>query len=1204
MKLTFAVLEKSFIHLALIAGFTGILGGYARCQGQIAAAIAKPNASTSQLDKAQQLNTRIHQLYKQGQYANAIPLAHSAVKIHEKVLGSEHPRTATSLNNLALLYLAHGQYKESEILFQRALGIREKRLKSDHPQIAATVNNLGTAYRAQAKYHQAGQLFKRALELRQEILKAEHPAILQSLTDLARLYQNRGDYPNARLLYRKDARRKLDTLLESENLNLPKDLRTVQRLLNRAQEQEGAGNYAEAERLRQQALAIPIAVSPTPRPESDINGSVPDELALSDPLMLAEIYNNLGLLEKAEGRSQQAETYLRSAILLQKNAVGFKHPDFATSLHNLAELFSKQGDYLKAEFILRCVLDVQKKNFTPGAEEDLKICGSEEEFKKLGDLPDTVKHPNVAKTLNNLAKLYSAQGKYKIAEPLYQKTFEIRKDPKVLGPNHPEVAVTLHGLGELNLQQENYGDAKHYMDSALAIRKKAVDNGSLDPKSPDLARSYSGLGEYHKARGNYPEAESYFKQALDIVEDLFGSDPVVALALDILGDLEQEQGNYEEAEDYHQRSLKIRLASLGDDHPDVAESYRNLSWLALAQGETEQACCQRQIAAAIAYMTKATEIEDKHLGSILTIGSETRKRSYMETLAETTNGTVSLHVQYAPDSPQAARLALTNVLRRKGRILDALAGSLKLLRERLNDRDRELLDELNSTRSQLANLIYNPPSNEDNVSKYKTRVAQLKSKEEALAEKLARRSAEFAAQSEPEITIESIQQLIPNNSALVEFVSYRPVDPQTKKFGEPRYVAYIVHSQGELQWVELGDAKEIDQAVLEFRQSLREKSSNVKTIAREVDFRVMQPIRQRLGDAQFVLVAPDSQLSLIPFAALVDEGGRYLVDRYNFNYLSSGRDLLHLKETTPSQESLILLADPNYDFAEVTTVEENPPELPKPDLRGLTDPSVTTWAAFARATLPFFSSAQARSRDLELLKFSELLGTAEEEKGITKLLPEFTVLTKKKATENFVKELEQAPKILHIATHGFFLETEPLPAPDRVENNTSLQDDFAFAVVPRTNASHKSKLRHLENPLIRSGIALAGFNKRQSGLEDGVLTALEAAGLNLGGTDLVVLSACETGLGDIANGEGVYGLRRAIAIAGSDSQLMSLWKVSDEGTKDLMVEYYERLKEGVPRSEALRQVQSAMLHSGNQQHPFFWAAFTPSGDWQPVFSRF
>ncbi|MGD2184232.1 tetratricopeptide repeat protein [Lusitaniella coriacea] len=1145
MKLTFAVLEKSFIHLALIAGFTGILGGYARCQGQIAAAIAKPNASTSQLDKAQQLNTRIHQLYKQGQYTNAIPLAHSAVKIHEKVLGSEHPKTATSLNNLALLYLAHGQYKESEILFQRALEIREKRLKPDHPQIAATVNNLGTAYRAQAKYRQAGHLFKRALELRQEILKAEHPAILQSLTDLARLYQDRGNYPSATLLYAKDARGKLDILLESE---------------------------------------------------SDPDDSVPDELMLSDELMVAEIYNNLGLLQKAEGHELAAETHFRSAILVQKNVVGFKHPNFATSLHNLAELFSRQGDYLKAEFILRCVLDVQKKNFTPGAEEDLKICGSEEEFKKLKDLPDTVKHPNVAKTLNNLAELYSAQGKYKIAEPLYKKTLAIREDPKVLGPNHPEVAKTLHGLGELNLQQNNYGDAKHYMDSALAIREKAKDDGVIARNHPDLAKSFTGLGEYHKARGNYPEAESYFKQALDIVEDMFGSDPVVALALDILGDLEQEQGNYEEAEDYHQRALTIRLESLGDEHPDVAESYRNLSWLALAQGEIDRA---------IAYMTKATEIEDKHLGSILTIGSETRKRSYMETLAETTNGTVSLHVQYAPDSPQAARLALTNVLRRKGRILDALAGSLALLRERLNDRDRELLDELNSTRSQLANLIYNPPSNEDNFPQYKTRVAQLKSKEEALAEKLAHRSAEFAAQSEPEITIESIQQLIPNNSALVEFVSYRPVDPQTKKFGESRYVAYIVHSQGELQWVELGDAKEIDQAVLEFRRSLREQSSNIETIAREVDFRVMQPIRQRLGDAQFVLIAPDSQLSLIPFAALVDEGGRYLVDRYNFNYLSSGRDLLHLKETTPSQESLVLLADPDYNLAEVTTVEENPPELPKPDRRDLdlADPSATTWAAFARATLPFFSSAHRRSRDLELLKFSGLLGTKEEAEGITQLLPEFTALTKTKATENFVKEL-QAPKILHIATHGFFLETEPLPFPDRVENKTLVKNDPVLAIEQRNNAPRKSKPRYLENPLIRSGIALAGFNKRQSGSEDGVLTALEAAGLNLGGTDLVVLSACETGLGDIANGEGVYGLRRAIAIAGSDSQLMSLWKVSDEGTKDLMVEYYERLKEGVPRSEALRQVQSAMLHSGNQQHPFFWAAFTPSGDWQPVFSRF
>lgn len=140
----------------------------------------------------------------------------------------------------------------------------------------------------------------------------------------------------------------------------------------------------------------------------------------------------------------------------------------------------------------------------------------------------------------------------------------------------------------------------------------------------------------------------------------------------------------------------------------------------------------------------------------------------------------------------------------------------------------------------------------------------------------------------------------------------------------------------------------------------------------------------------------------------------------------------------------------------------------------------------------------------------------------------------------------------------------------------------------------------LENPLLRSGLALAGINNRTKALSntnDGVLTALEVAGLNLRGTQLVVLSACETGLGDIKVGDGLYGLRRALVIAGSQSQVLSLWVVSDEGTKDLMVKYYQNLKLGKGRHEALREAQMELLKTPGYEHPYYWASFVPSGDW-------
>jgi CHAT domain-containing protein len=219
------------------------------------------------------------------------------------------------------------------------------------------------------------------------------------------------------------------------------------------------------------------------------------------------------------------------------------------------------------------------------------------------------------------------------------------------------------------------------------------------------------------------------------------------------------------------------------------------------------------------------------------------------------------------------------------------------------------------------------------------------------------------------------------------------------------------------------------------------------------------------------------------------------------------------------------------------------------------------------------------------LQFGALEGTAKEASGIAPLLPGAKLLTGSQATENAVKQFKGS-SILHIATHGFFLRDKP----QALISNTN----------PISGAPPNSNTIRSENPLLRAGLALAGFNPRRSGSEDGVLTALEVAGLNLRGTKLVVLSACETGVGDVVNGEGIYGLRRALVIAGAESQVLSLWKVSDEGTKDLMVNYYQKLKANMGRSEALRQTQLEMLQSEKYRHPYFWAAFIASGNWKSV----
>ena len=219
--------------------------------------------------------------------------------------------------------------------------------------------------------------------------------------------------------------------------------------------------------------------------------------------------------------------------------------------------------------------------------------------------------------------------------------------------------------------------------------------------------------------------------------------------------------------------------------------------------------------------------------------------------------------------------------------------------------------------------------------------------------------------------------------------------------------------------------------------------------------------------------------------------------------------------------------------------------------------------------------------------FTPLPGTAAEAKALKALLKlhDDHVLTGANATEAQLKHLH-GPRILHVATHGFFLRDQPMAADARK---------------PVGFAHDQRPVLVGENPLLRSGLALAGANVRRSGTnDDGILTAFEAAQLDLRGTELVILSACETGVGEVQNGEGVYGLRRALVLAGAQTQVTSLWKVADDATKDLMVDYYRGLLKGEGRSGALREVQKAMIASQDRWHPYYWAAFVPIGNWAPL----
>jgi CHAT domain-containing protein/Flp pilus assembly protein TadD len=831
------------------------------------------------------------------------------------------------------------------------------------------------------------------------------------------------------------------------------------------------------------------------------------------------------------GKYDEALQLAERVLEIRERVLGAEHPVVVATVNNLAILYQLIGDYTKAESLFQRTLTIMERALGP-------------------------EHPDVARLLNNLAFLYKSRGDYAKAEQLYLRSLTIKE--RTLGPEHPDVASTLNNLAFLHKTRGDYAKAEPLYKRALAILEKAV-----GPEYSDVASALNNLAILYRNRGDYAKAEPLYERALTILERALGPEhPDTASALNNLAIVYRVRGDYAKAEPLFQRTLTIHEKSLGSEHPLVASTLNELAVFYTAKGD---------IAQAIISLSRANTINERNFSRTLAAGSERQKLAYLNIFSKQTDFTLSLQSQVAPNDPQAFDLAFTTLLRRKGRGLDAMTDTIAVLRRSATPEDKTLFDRLTEARSQLAALSLREPD-AAKPDAYRTRLKTLTEKVEELEGKLSSRSAAFLNQRQP-VTITAVQAALPADSVLVEFALFAPLDAQTVKSKPPRYLAYLLPAQGEPKWVDLGKAAMIDRAVDAWRIALRNpKRTDVRQLARAVDERVMQPVRALLdqmpGENRRLLIAPDGSLNLIPFAALVDEQSKYLVERYSISYLTSGRDLLRLQTSEPSKETPLVLANP--DFGRFITIET----------RGGVESSGTQ------------NQAQTQIDPTQFF-FQPLPATEDEALAIKAVLPKASVLQQEDATEAALKQV-RGPQILHIATHGFFLNNHEASTADGrgFSSNNPLR-------IPDLTPNNWSA--YIKDPLLRSGLALAGANHGKSGDDDGVLTALEAASLDLSGTKLVVLSAGDTGVGDVKNGEGVQGLRRALILAGSESQVMSLWPVSDEATKDLMIPYYKALQEGAGRSEGLRQVQLGMIRGRNdRRHPFFWAAFIQSGEWKSL----
>lgn len=844
------------------------------------------------------------------------------------------------------------------------------------------------------------------------------------------------------------------------------------------------------------------------------------------------------------GKYSEARQSIEKSFEINQKELGLENQTVVINLTQLGRNLAALGDYKGAEKVNLQALAIEQKIFEPN-------------------------HPHTANTLNYLASVYAQQESFPKAVEHYQKAFAMREE--IYGKFHPTVAISLINLGvvhntlgdnvkaievyekALNIlektsgtenlnfavvlnnigkiynETDEYKKAETYLVRAVAILEKLY-----QPDNPRIFDVLTNLASSHIGMRNVDKAEALFQRIVAAREKSFGENhPLTAHALYNLGNLSALKNDFAKAEQLYLRALEIRKKIYGNQSTTVSEVLSSLALLLANKGEIEQS---------LKLQEQANEIDEQNIGFNLTIGSERQKLAYLNSLFERTNQSLLLQTKYAAENPLAIGLAATTVLRQKGRVLDAVANNLSELHRRSSPQDKELLDKFNKITREISELNLSG-AEEISISEHQQKIKTLIDEREKLEDEISRRVAGFFPKSKP-VTLPLIQSAIPNDFVLLEFAAYSPDSSlvDNPSFDKQRYIVYVLQNQSEIKWKDLGQIKQIDDLIDSFRQALSNpEKRDLQQIARQLDEKIMKPVRSLIGNTKKLFVSPDGNLNLIPFEALIDEQNRYLVENYSFTYLSSGRDLLRMQVVKESKNKPLLVANPAFG---------------EPD---------------SMQTLALKRQSITTTRNLTDTYFAPLSGTIQEARSIQTLFPEAEVLSEKRATETTLKQIN-APKILHIATHGFFLE----------------------------NINKKDQT---ENPLLRSGLALAGANQRKGVPDDGVLTALEASGLNLWGTKLVVLSACDTGLGEVKNGEGVYGLRRAFVLAGTETLVMSLWSVSDLVTRELMTGYYKNLKAGIGRGESLRQVQLEMLKKTNRRHPFYWASFIQSGDWRELESN-
>jgi CHAT domain-containing protein len=1102
---------------------------------------AKPSDRSEILD-AQDLLVQALTLNAAGGFDRARALAEYVVQARAGARAGDAPASATSLRNLGDVLLQAGDYRAAIDPYKRATDVRERAVGPDSADLADDLDHLARALAFVEQHGEALTIANRALRIKEQVLPPGDVRIARTLEVQALVLQRMGEYAKVRP--------PLERALAIREKVGPAHPEIAGTLSLLGEQFWFEGDPVRSESFSKRAMAI---ADRTLRPGHPEFASYLRRLALS----VADL-----------GDVAEAHRLRERALAIAEKSLGLDHPVVALQLNDLAVSLLGQGDYATARTLLERARRVYER--------------------RLG--PD---YSGVTAAVFNLAVISAALGDYLEARRAYEHS--IATWERVLGPEHPFVAYGLSTLADMLEQQGHHNEAERSYARSLAITEKRVAKDHVD-----VAITLTRLANAVYARGDLGRALEISTRAVSIWEQSPARESRGAAAAFLMHGTIQDRLGQSAAQTSLSRALEI-LQRTEAPPQDVATAQVALASSLARDGNPTRA---------IEYALEAEARGRAHL--LLTTRYLPERQAL--TMAGKRPKALDLAISLATNAPSMAASVLDRVIRSRAVILDEMAERNHRAVYASSGETAQLAESLTAAKKRLANLVVRGQGRQPK-DQYVALVDRARREKETAETALAAKSAVFRAElASRDVGLDAVRNALAENAALLSVIRYdRSVNrqqrlPTSKKASAgvrpdtlPAYLAFVLRpGTREPVAVSLGDAAMIDKLVDRWRSemmaglartpgSTRTAERSLRAIGSELRQRIWDPVAAHLGDANRVFVVPDGVLNLVPFAAFPMGQTEYLLEAGpTIHYLSAERDLV--TSGTAREIGTGLLALGGASFGGAPVVAQTPSKT-------------TTYRSSAPDCVGFQS-----------MRFRMLPASQKEAAAVATLWKEFgqdsavafastQVLAGSEANERTFKELSPGRRVLHLATHGYFLESACRSALDGTRAVGGLTKTGSTAARARTTGS-----RHAmgENPLLFSGLALAGANRRTAvgpDEEDGILTAEEVASLSLDGVQWAVLSACDTGLGEIKAGEGVFGLRRAFQVAGARTVIMSLWSVEDRSAMDWMRALYEsRLRRHLDTADAVREASVTVLKQrrarGRSTHPFFWAGFVASGDWR------